>query len=64
MTTKLTQPDELISLWRSGVEVAGLGNPAGPLYTSGRWAESDLVATAAFITRCSSCTASRTSYCC
>ena len=60
----MTAPQELISLWRSGVEVAGQDNPAGPLYTSGQWAECDLVASTAFITRCSSCTASRTTVCC
>lgn len=64
MTATLIHPDELVDLWRDGVEVEGADNPAGPVYTAGRWAESDLAMTWPPNTRCSSCTASTGGQCC
>jgi hypothetical protein len=62
MTSTMVRATEIAELWRSDAD--GTANPAGPLYTSGRWARHDLVASNEEITRCSSCTASRTAYCC
>jgi hypothetical protein len=41
-------------------------SPAGPLFTGGKYAEADIVGASWIETRqsCSSCTASRGSYCC
>lgn len=59
MSVQLT-PENLVTTWRSD---AGADNPAGPLFTSGRWAELDLMDTMPAAT-CSGCTASRTGQCC
>jgi hypothetical protein len=55
-----TAPEVLVDSWRSD---AGPDNPAGPLFTSGRWAETDLQDAMLGVT-CSACTASRTQQCC
>lgn len=41
-------------------------SPAGPLFTGGKFAEADIIGASLIETRgtCSSCTASRTSFCC
>jgi Family of unknown function (DUF6229) len=41
-------------------------SPAGPLFTGGKFAEADIIGASWIETRgtCSSCTASRGSYCC
>ena len=53
---------ELVAQWRN---LEYQGNPAGPLYAAGEFAESDIVnATAEFWTRCSSCTGSSPVACC
>lgn len=52
---------ELIDRWRTD---AGDDNPAGPLFSSGPYAESELVEVLDATTRCSSCTASRTTPVC
>jgi len=48
--------------WRTA---DGPGNPAGPLYASGIFAEPDIMeAEASYTIGCSACTASHTSQCC
>jgi uncharacterized protein DUF6229 len=48
--------------WRT---VAGPGNPAGPFYASGEFAEPDIVeAEASYTGQCSLCSASHTLQCC
>jgi 3'-phosphoadenosine 5'-phosphosulfate sulfotransferase (PAPS reductase)/FAD synthetase len=49
--------------WRT---IAEPGNPAGPMYASGLFAESDIIAAEASYSHagCSLCTASRTIACC
>jgi hypothetical protein len=41
-------------------------SPAGPLFTGGKFAEADIIGASLIETRgtCSSCTASRTTFCC
>lgn len=51
---------ELTERWRTH---AGQDNPAGPLFSGGPYAETELVAVMDTRT-CSACTASRTSHCC
>ena len=59
--------DEIIAGWRN---TAGAGNPAGPLYAAGKFAEADIIAPDMLATfaRCSAggtvCTAWRTMACC
>lgn len=57
---------EILAGWLSGAEAAsGMNNPAGPLYVGGVTTETALTdASAALLTRCSSCTGSLNSYCC
>lgn len=56
---------QIVSAWRSGDDVEGYDNPAGPLYIGGPNAEAELAeADFALGTHCSSCTASRPGYCC
>jgi hypothetical protein len=60
-TALLTQPEALIAQWRTN----GDDNPAGPLFSSS-FAEAELTGADALWTTegCSSCSASRTVYCC
>ena len=52
---------ELVAQWRND----GEGNPAGPLFAAGEFAEADIVnATGEFITRCSGCSGSAGHPCC
>lgn len=57
-----TEVVDVVDRWRSE---AGADNPAGPLYTGGRYAEADIIVSVVECTgRCSSCTASTTVACC
>jgi hypothetical protein len=60
---EITRGQELAAAWRSG---AGADNPAGPLFTAGRYAQSDLTQrTGTGTARCgTACSASRTKFCC
>ena len=52
----------LVAQWRNDGEQ---GNPAGPLFAAGEFAEADIVnATSEFITRCSACSGSAGHPCC
>jgi uncharacterized protein DUF6229 len=52
----------LVAQWRNDGEQ---GNPAGPLFAAGEFAEADIVnATSEFITRCSGCSGSAGHPCC
>jgi Family of unknown function (DUF6229) len=52
----------IVARWRTMAEA---DNPAGPLYTSGAFAESDIIeAETSYGTTCSACTASPTAHCC
>jgi Family of unknown function (DUF6229) len=58
--------DAILAGWLSGSEtVAGMHNPAGPLYVGGAETEAALTDAAdMLLTKCSSCTGSLNSYCC
>lgn len=58
----LTRPEALVAAWRSGADNS---SPAGPLFSS-PYAEFDLTNEVQVYTTisCSSCSASRTVYCC
>jgi hypothetical protein len=54
--------EQTAELWRT---TEGPGNPAGPLYSSGVFAEPDIMeAEASYTQHCSGCTASHTVFCC
>jgi hypothetical protein len=59
----LALADQIVLEWLSSDEP---DSPAGPLFTGGKYAEADIVGAAIVETRgtCSSCTASRGSFCC
>ena len=61
MPITLAHPEEIASAWRSGAEVEGWDNPAGPLFI-GDYAESEITLTALDTRLASSCTCSR--FCC
>lgn len=63
MATAALVPDQLAHAWR---RTASDDNPAGPLFTGGRWAEADLLDLGLVETRQfpSLCTGSRTIPCC
>ena len=56
-------PDQTIASWRSGTDSA---SPAGPLFTSGKYAEAEITMTGRVGTgRCGSdCSGSATAQCC
>lgn len=58
--------EEIVSSWLTGAPVlAGVANPAGPLYVGGVSTETALAeASDSLYTGCSSCTASFHVYCC
>jgi hypothetical protein len=60
-TSLLSRPEDLVAQWRT----SGEDNPAGPLFSS-PFAEAELTGADALYTTmsCSSCSASRTVYCC
>jgi hypothetical protein len=54
--------ERTVEQWRT---TAGPDNPAGPLYASGAFAESDIIeAETSYTGHCSACSASRTLVCC
>jgi uncharacterized protein DUF6229 len=54
--------ERTVGQWRI---TAGPGNPAGPLYASGAFAEPDIIeAESSYTGQCSLCTASHTIACC
>ncbi|MBW8803891.1 MAG: hypothetical protein AUG49_02055 [Catenulispora sp. 13_1_20CM_3_70_7] len=59
----LDRADQIIADWLASADG---DSPAGPLFTGGQYAEAEIVGAAIIETRgtCSSCTASRGSYCC
>jgi hypothetical protein len=61
-TDVLTRPEDLVAQWRTSGDEE---NPAGPLFSS-PFAEAELTGVDALYTTlgCSSCSASRTVYCC
>jgi hypothetical protein len=60
-TSLLSRPEDLVAQWRTSAD----DNPAGPLFSS-PFAEAELTGMEVIETRqsCSSCSASRTAYCC
>lgn len=63
-TVTVDRAEEIIARWRSGLDMDGWENPAGPLYASGVFAEGDIVTANVMETRCSSCSASGGGWCC
>jgi uncharacterized protein DUF6229 len=61
MPVTLERSEEIVSAWRSGTDVEGWDNPAGPLFI-GDYAESEITLTAMDTRLASSCTCSR--FCC
>lgn len=61
MPTVIDRTEDIVARWRTD---AGDDNPAGPLFTSGRYAEEEIVQPTTFHSHCSVCTASRTIHCC
>ncbi|MFC7382401.1 MULTISPECIES: DUF6229 family protein [Sphaerisporangium] len=61
MPLTLDRSEEIVSAWRSGADVEGWDNPAGPLFI-GDYAESEITLTALDTRLASSCTCSR--FCC
>ena len=61
-TEVLDRTDRIVSEWLS----SDADSPAGPLFTGGKYAEADIIGAVIRETRgtCSSCTASRGSFCC
>ncbi|WP_433257235.1 DUF6229 family protein [Streptosporangium sp. CA-135522] len=67
MPVTLEQAEEIIAGWRSGTEpIEGWDNPAGPLLSSGEYAESEItMAGVPESGRCgTACTWSMTRVCC
>jgi hypothetical protein len=62
-STVLDNAEKIVLDWLSAADDL---SPAGPLFTGGKFAEADIVGATIRETRgtCSSCTASRGSYCC
>ncbi|GGK91757.1 hypothetical protein Sme01_54100 [Sphaerisporangium melleum] len=61
MPLTLDRSEEIVAAWRSGADVEGWDNPAGPLFI-GDYAESEITLTALDTRMASSCTCSR--FCC
>ncbi|MET8143624.1 DUF6229 family protein [Sphaerisporangium sp. NPDC005288] len=61
MPLTLDRSEEIVAAWRSGADVEGWDNPAGPLFI-GDYAESEITLTALDTRLASSCTCSR--FCC
>ncbi|MET8156095.1 DUF6229 family protein [Sphaerisporangium sp. NPDC005289] len=61
MPLTLERSEEIVAAWRSGADVEGWDNPAGPLFI-GDYAESEITLTALDTRLASSCTCSR--FCC
>jgi hypothetical protein len=59
----LESAEKIVMEWLCSVDG---DSPAGPLFTGGKFAEADIIGASWIETRgtCSSCTASRGSYCC
>ena len=60
---QIVRAEETVARWRTDADA---DNPAGPLYTSGAYAEADITQEAAAITLVcgTGCSASYTRYCC
>ena len=56
--TNLTSAEEIVAGWRTGRTVDGWDSPAGPLFSSGAYAEEDITFTEAGCTATSGCTQS------
>jgi len=61
--TAIRLGEEMAAQWRTAADA---GNPAGPLYTAGVFAEADIIAMELTLTAqgCSACTGSHTIDCC
>lgn len=64
-TLTLDRAEEIVAGWLTDdLPVDGWENPAGPLFPSSDYAESEITMTGSPGSRCSSCTASAKVYCC
>lgn len=62
---EMSSAEELINRWLSDVSLDGSDNPAGPLFTGGKYVVQEITATGGGCgTQCSSCTGSRPVACC
>jgi len=64
-TPTVERAEEIVAGWRTAdLPVAGWDNPAGPLFPSSDYAESEITMAGRLITACSGCSGSTTRICC